>query len=294
MAEERASLTVTLTDEISPGLRQITAEFETLRTKIREATRESAQGFAEIREKIGGTTVTTSGLVTQASRWGRAFETVFRDTAGALQAVGVAGGEVTRSLNTAMQAATGFGTAMATAGKSVGAFGAIASGVTVGAVALTAALVKTNQELTNLKLRLMESDEAQIRRSQMALRSIGAGAEEAEGIMTRMSQFVFDSYRGVQSEMFGALEKFGPNATRIVDRARQMFHEEGRDMVEVQQYVVREISKFSPTVQRFIWQSLQIGPEIAMQWRDAQAKLPAVYQRSAEQAKVLSEQQERL
>src|SRR5262249_39666337 len=207
---------------------------------------------------------------------------------------GVAGGEVTRSLNTAMQAATGFGTAMATAGKSVGAFGAIASGVTVGAVALTAALVKTNQELTDLKLRLMESDEAQIRRSQMALRSIGAGAEEAEGIMTRMSQFVFDSYRGVQSEMFGALEKFGPNATRIVDRARQMFHEEGRDMVEVQQYVVREISKFSPTVQRFIWQSLQIRPEIAMQWRDAQAKLPAVYQRSAEQAKVLSEQQQRL
>src|SRR5262245_46530417 len=272
MPDEQSTITLTLKDEVTANLKQISESFQAL-AKSAQAAQGAMQpqggqaggfdnivkGVTDIQKALGGgadATKTLLNLLTAGAK----------DAAGSVEGLGKAGGLLGSIFTGAIGEIGKFGTAgrvlstglTAITGSLTGTAAAL-GGVTTGLIGLGAVATNVIPKLTrdiadaatataNLKIQVGSSSES-IATFNRIFGMLGASAEESMQIMQQWSRMVGDLSRGSASQLYQALAKHGELGVALAEDAAQM-RAAGRDFGEITRTVLTRVSTWREEAQR--------------------------------------------
>src|SRR5262249_12995005 len=303
MADETVNITIGLTDELSGSLKNILRQFDEYHAAIRRHRDGTIGNLRVILREVEQVSAQFQQQQTRAS----GLSTTLRATLALARDSTIALGRATPALGLAMRTPRSIATTTArplARLRGVGVAGAVAAGVLAvpaaiaafayGTYAVGRKISEIEQAKRNFRMRMGTENDAVLRRQQMILQSLGMSEQQARGTMTKRSDLGFDSGRGIQSNLYTALEKFGPGGVQSAQAVKRKVWDEGKGTIAGMETLIREIGKQSPTLQRFIWQALQFPAEIMMQHEKAAAQLPSLYERSTERQQNLERESLRM
>src|SRR5262245_4120784 len=272
MPDEQSTITLTLKDEVTANLTQISESFQAL-AKSAQAAQGAMQpqggqaggfdnivkGVTDLQKALGGGADATktllnllnagakdaAGSVEGLGKAGGLLGSIFTGAIGEIGKFGTAG----RVLSTGLTAITGSltGTAAALGGVTTGLIG-------LGAVA-TSVIPKLTREIAdaatataNLKIQVGSSGES-IATFQRIFGMLGASAEESMQIMQQWSHMVGDLSRGSASQLYQALAKHGELGVALAEDAVRM-RAAGEDFGEITRTVLTRVSTWREEAQR--------------------------------------------
>jgi hypothetical protein len=256
MADERASITLTLTDEMSDKLATINAQVDTLRNRFETIGTTANRSFTQAHEaaaKLPAKLNEIDKLIEktfgqQVRRTMEDFARTMGDMAG--RTLGM-----TSAMGTAAATATRFALAIG------GAVGATTAWVAAGLAAsyaiykISEAINRAHQESLNFQKQIGAS-ETQIRSWTVAAEALGMTSEEARGSMQRLTAQVQDLVRGGYAPLARELIQFGEKGVQTWEAVRQA-QQEGRNDLEQTQVLLQQIGTWNEAAQRRI--SLYFG-----------------------------------
>jgi hypothetical protein len=291
VADEHASITLTLTDEMSDRIERINTALDGLQRRFGEAGQSAERAFERTRRPAEELPQKFQGIEEAASK---AFGAPIR------QAIV----ELSANLGKLADASMGTGTAMTGAARAAATFalglGGVASAITavVGAAALAAvgtyklagAINQAYQESKNLQAQL-GATETQIKAWTIAFQGLGGTTEDAIGHLTNLTRQVEDLRRGGYAPLARELQRFGEQGVAIWMELSQA-QRQGADNLELISTLLERVGDMSEARQKRIAQYLGMNIRQMQLWVQYQREAAQYTEQNAESNERVAAQQE--
>jgi len=293
MADERANITITVNDEASVKLREISDQLESIYRKAQNATSSTSESVKKFQEQSDRHRENIRGQLTEYEKLGTGIRVAFTEGTRALNTMGLAMGPVTKALSEGAKFGKEFAVAMGTTNLAIGGFVALGAAAAGGAILLARSINQAYQSSENFRRSLGTQDQGWIDRMVKARQLVGMTEEQARGSIQRLSNMMRDlATRGPQSEMARiAREQMGPAWSRAINDIQTQMQ---RGQITWQQ-AIEKLTKFvalqkDPEVRRAAAEMLHIDPIEFERWKD----ISELFGRLVGQTKEMTNEQKKL
>ena len=183
MADERANITITVNDEASVKLREISDQLESIYRKAQNATSSTSESVKKFQEQSDRHRESVRGQLTEYEKLGTGIRTAFTEGTRALNTMGLAMGPVTKSLAAGAEAGAAFARAIGLSNTAAGGIVATAGAVVAGMHLLSRSFTDAYQKAENFR-RISLMDQGTIDRFTKARELVGMTAEQAQQWLT--------------------------------------------------------------------------------------------------------------
>ena len=253
MADERASVTLTLTDEMSDGLRTITQHFEELQKSMGETQKTGNDAFRSMRDELKKLNEAYDKHNKDSSK---GHEDTKNSMASVMAALGNLGGkwsELGRQMAAASVGSKALGVEFASLVGLVGRFTFSVPGMVTALGTFTVAAARAAETAKNLRQNLGESTEAGVANIRRLFEEIGERAEDADQALEGFSKQFHSLALGINSSFRQMLESHGME--RLADQLEDL-ERRGGDASQGLEVFLKRLRNENDTLVRQVAESM--------------------------------------
>jgi GH24 family phage-related lysozyme (muramidase) len=261
VAQEQASLNITVTDEASAKIREISDALDGMYRKAAQVSSQTTEAFKKFEEQTDKSKSGVREQIEQVTSLGTSIRTAFTEGARAINTLGLNMGPLSKSLGQAATFGQAFATSMGLAGRSVGGFAALASSAIAASYGLSRALTATYQQQENFRRISGESSQAVIDKMTKAREMVGMSTEQAQRSILRLNDLVRNlQERGPASEIARLAQTMGPGWMRVVNQMSDMMTRQGKTAQQAREYLLDYIATLNDPQRRAAYEFWHIDP----------------------------------
>jgi len=262
MAQEQAGITITVTDEASARIKDISDALDNLQRKAKESGRsveEATKKQSEESEKHGQV------IRKHIEAWGGIGGTIrtgVTEGLRGLNALDIALGPVTKSLAAGAEFGKSFAISMGLTGTAIGGFVAATAAAAGGMHMLARSFSDAYQKAQLFRDMMGTPNREMIERMVEARKQIGMTEEEARQSVLSVQSLVQDAYRGANSTMSQIARSMGPGWQRMANDITNMITVRHKSIDEAREAFLDYIAaQEDPRVKEAAIKAFHIPPE---------------------------------